>query len=333
MSYRRNISILLLTAMLFSGMNFETRFLSSTVTLTESTARDLMIKYQPVVYIHSSEKYFPAAIEWFNLDWSTTTMKDSNATITSSYQGPSSYQSNAPIYASILQNSDGTVRLVFFYLFGYNGCGPAFEAYAKAIGIKISKTVSVCPADVHWSDLEGIQIYFNADLSVNYLVYDYHSWKTTLTSSQVTWEGTNPVVYIANGSHASYTTAANQEYDKAWSEKGTGYNTYGSLIDYTDNTGNKWKSSNPRLLKFNGNPTSDISTDEMNLAFNYYGHLGQQIENETYNAITSLVNEVADGIKVFSKSAYNNIKNSESQMTSLFDSQATVALGNPGRTW
>jgi len=314
--------------------NLKSNLKTSTTVLTESSARDLMKKYQPVVYIYSGEKYFPAAIEWFGLNWSSTTMKDVNATITSNYQGPSSYQSNAPIYCSILQNSDGTVRMIFYYLFGYNGCGPKFEAYAKALGVKIDETTSVCPADLHWSDIEGIQIYLKSDLTVNYLVYNYHQWHNTLQTSQVSWSGTNPIVYIANGSHASYPTAADQHYYSLWSKKdGSIYNTWGSLIDYTDNKGKVWKSSNPRLLKFNGNPTSDISKDEMNFAFNYYGHLGQQIENENYNSITDIINPILKAIKPFSSSAYDSIKSSESSLTDLFDSKAPMALGNPSRTW
>jgi len=310
----------------------ETRFLQGT-SLTHKQAKALMKKYQPVVYIHSSEQYFPAAIEWFGLDWSTTTMQDANAVITSNYKGPSSYQSNAPIYASFLQNSDGTSRLIFFYLFGYNGCGPQFEASANALGVNIHKTESVCPADVHWSDLEGIEIYFNADLSVNNLVYNYHQWKTTLSISQVAWEGTNPVVYIANGSHASYTNAGNQNYYSAWSESGTGYKTYGTLIDYTNNSGNRWLSSNPRLLKFNGNPSKNISTDEMNFAFNYYGRLGQQMQNESYSQITSVCDDIASAIKYFSTSTYNKIKSAENSMTDEFESVAPYSLGNPSRLW
>jgi len=333
---RKNISIIFLIVIMLTLMSIKARNLQGT-SLTHKQAKALMKKYLPVVYIHSSEQYFPAAIEWFNLDWSTTTMQDVNAVITSNYKGPSSYQSNAPIYASFLQNSDGSSRLIFFFLFGYNGCGPQFEAsaYVANGNISINKTESVCPAEVHWSDLEGIEIYFKADLSVNNLVYNYHQMKTFFSPSQVAWEGTNPVVYIANGSHATYINAGNQNYYNAWSDTETSYNTYGTLIDYTNNSGNRWLSSNPRLLKFNGNPSKNISTDEMNFAFKYYGRLGQQMQNESNNQITNDCNEVAILIKNYSTSTFNQIKSAENSMTDFFQSEsvAPYSLGHPNRIW
>jgi len=71
----------------------------------------------------------------------------------------------------------------------------------------------------------------------------------------------------------------------------------------------------------------------MNFAFNYYGRLGQQIENENYNAITDIIDPIAKAIKPFSSSAYDSIKSAESSLTDLFDSTAPYALGNPSRTW
>jgi len=170
--------------------------------------------------------------------------------------------------------------------------------------------------DLHYSDVEHIQVTLNKGYgSIKEIIYAYHSWTTTVEAKDVEFEDTtHPVVYVGKGSHASYHTAGDQTYDTFWSKKGTGYNTYGILIDYPPpNKTNavRFYSSNPRLLKLNGSQTTTthLSTAEIYVGFKYSGHMGMTWPNTDVNTFKkdSGYDAMMSALKKLSKKDYDDI--------------------------
>lgn len=308
-----------------------------TKSLSESEGIELMKKYQPVVYFHSDEKYFPTAIESFNIDWTKVTYDDKNAVYdTNGYKGERTLKQSAPVYVSILENTDGTIRISYLFLFGWNDSGPEIKFKAKAVGLDVQKTIVAGDygLDLHYSDVEHIEIVLASDKStINSLTYAFHQWKNKYSKSEITWEGTHPVVYSALGSHACYKDGGDINYKTMWNESKkelgvTIYSTYLKLVDRCEASANpktRWFSTNQRLLKLNGSATSNISTDEYNLAFKYSGRLGLKYDNVRWDSFKSAINynTVMKILKVLSKSLYNKIDNAMDELEGLFESNAT----------
>lgn len=291
--------------------------------LNEISAKNLMLKYQPIVYFSKEENSFPASIEWFGIDWSEVGVNNKETRLTSYYKGPTSLRQDAPVYTSILQESDGSVRMSYVFLFGYNNCGPNLRINAKVLSyIESDKFYSVCPAGIHWTDIEHIQVHLNKDLSnVKYLKYAYHEWgiedHEQIHPSEVEWRDTHPIVYSALGSHASYNKPGRQKYHEVIKKTSLFGNISASLYDYPPESvyeGMSWLSSNPRLLKLNGKPTRDISEDEEQFAFKYLGRLGKNMESNTLK----IIENIASGGKIL-KDVIKEAKN-------IFESAAPLSL-------
>jgi hypothetical protein len=325
--------------MLLSLTNCSNNLKSSvqTSSLSEADATTLMKKFQPVVYFHSNEGYFPTSIENFSIDWSKATINSKEAIYdTKGYKGNTSLKQDAPVYCSIKVNDDGTVRISYLFLYGWNNTGPKIHMKAKLVGVGIDNWVTAGDygADLHYSDVEHIEIYLKSDKStVNYMYYAYHQWGTDsgdkIYSNQVEWEGTHPVVYAALGSHASYKSAGDLTYHTAWSEKKkvvgvTVYDTYCVLVDYTQKS-KRWFSTNPRLLKLNDAAVSGISNDENYIGFKYSGRLGVEYTNVKWDDLKkySGYNTFMAALKKVSKSTYNSIDDNMDEIEGLMESKAS----------
>jgi len=304
-----------------------------------------MMKFQPIGYLNSAEIYFPAKVADLGINWAAAKMGDTTVSVTYTYKGPSSFDVTAPMLVSILENSDGTARISYVFFYGYNGCGPKADIYAELIGLKVNEIINLCPADLHWGDIEHIEVTLASGYnSVKQIKYAYHQWSKTYTadgtldgslSSNVKFDGTHPYVYFGNGSHASYSTPGDQEYLTLFSKKGTGYNAWGKFIDYAavEATGHRW-TGYARLLKLNGAATSDITADENYLAFKYYGALGGQINNTTANDLVSVLDKIKDvASKLSLKSLKKDIESAISELDDYYEATAVSGLANPSRTW
>jgi len=289
----------------------------------------------PYVYYHSSEQNFPASIESFGINWSAVTLNDADATFVTSYYGPSSLNQSAAMYSSVYEFTNGTARISYGFLHGFNNCGPKGNIYAKTVGIGVDETISVCPADKHWSDIEHISVYLKSGYeSVDFIIMAFHQWNTQYSASAVSFNGNHPIVYSALGSHASYPTAATQNYYEIWSEekKELGvkiYETYGYLQDYTEK-GSEWICTNPRLLKLNGNAMSDISSDENYMAFKYTGHLGSDWTSTGTNDFQTALKDVKKTVSVFSSSGASKIQSFIDEFDSYFEANAPNSFADKG---
>jgi hypothetical protein len=308
--------------------------LLKTKAYTESQAKTLIEKFKPVVYFHSDEAYFPTKIEDFKIDWTKANLSNSETFIdTKGYKGATTLSQNLPLYVSFLQNSDGTIRISYMFLYAWNDKGPELNLYGKAVGLGVDKdfTVGSYGLGVHYSDVEHIEVYLKSDGSFNYAYYAYHSWGTDKGdekySKDLAWEDGHPVVYCSKGSHASYTKSGEQVYKEIFYQKGTGYKAYAKLKDNCSK-GKRWLSTNVRFLKFNGNQVSGISNDELYLGFKYSGRLGVVYKNDQWDSFLKNTgySTVKKVVKTFSKSAANKM---DSGINSLKDTlEAECAASN-----
>lgn len=327
---------------------------TQTTSLDEATAKSLVFKYQPVVYLHKSESYFPSSIESLQVDWSKVKMLTDDTYFEYTYKGPSTFNNSAPIYTSVYEDiNTNTARISYVFFFPFNGCGPKAHVKAKMVGLGLDEMVNVCPADVHWGDIEHIEVYVKRSNSnsnyntISSIKYAYHQWSKTYTSDgsqdgkisdHVKFEdSTHPVVYLAKGSHASYTSPGSQEYYTIFSESKKGfYNTYAKLVDYcapSSSDAYRWF-GNAKLLKLNGDLASGLSKDENSLAKYYYGRIGGQIENEEASDLISVLNKIRKVAKGLSfTSLVKKIDSAKSSLNNYFQSTGITGLASPKRTW
>jgi hypothetical protein len=94
-----------------------------------------------------------------------------------------------PIYTSVYEDTaNNLVRISYIFFFGYNGCGPKAKVKAKLVGLGIDEYVNLCPADLHWGDVEHIEVYVsrvNANsnyITISKIKYAYHQWSKIYTS-------------------------------------------------------------------------------------------------------------------------------------------------------
>jgi hypothetical protein len=297
-------------------LNFSLTARLKTKTLGESEAIDLMKKYQPIFYFHANEKYFPTAIESYKIDWSKLAFNDASQVYdTQGYKGETSLKQNSPIYVSILENSDGTIRISYLCLYGWNDSGSQIKFSGKATGFNKSSGVVAGKygIDLHYGDVEHIEVMLKSDKSVNYVTLAYHQWTKDYQVKDLTWDGTHPIVYTALGAHASYPSPGDVTYFTSWtkSKKSLGLTVYDTSLTLVDSCassssqGKKWFSTNPRLLKLNGNRVSGISTDEENIAFKYSGRLGTEYDNVQWDTMKSGIKY--DAFMTIMKYAYNSV--------------------------
>jgi len=88
------------------------------------------------------------------------------------------------VYGHVYKNALGGVNVQYWYFFPYNDGPSGFN---------------------HESDREHINVRLAADYSVSGVHFAHHSNVTYYAKAEVQWHGTtHPVVWIADGSHASY---------------------------------------------------------------------------------------------------------------------------------
>jgi len=92
------------------------------------------------------------------------------------------------VYGHVYKNALGGVNVQYWYFFPYNDGPSGFN---------------------HESDWEHINVRLAADYSVSGVHFAHHSNVTYYPKAEVQWHGTtHPVVWVADGSHASYKSEA-----------------------------------------------------------------------------------------------------------------------------
>lgn len=92
------------------------------------------------------------------------------------------------VYGHVYKNALGGVNVQYWYFFPYNDGPSGFN---------------------HESDWEHINVRLAADYSVSGVHFAHHSSVTYYPKAEVQWHGTtHPVVWVADGSHASYKSEA-----------------------------------------------------------------------------------------------------------------------------
>jgi len=168
---------------------------------------------------------------------------------------------------------------------------------------------------------------FNSSEAVQTIDITYHEWWWNLTKGDLSWVGNHPQIYLAKGSHASYKNSANTKYTTLYENSANGGDNQVemSLIDHTSNDGKYFNSSNIRLLKFNGQEATGISTEERYFGISYYGSMGKTLtydigETDAFKAMRAIGNAV----KKVKKNWGNNILDAADKF------KGDNAQGSPG---
>jgi len=266
------------------------------ISAAEQEAKTRALKFYPNFKFHEDEKYFPQSIESFNINWSAATMYEKTAQVEfGDYKG-TTYNSNAPIYVSYKKNSDNSFYLTYVLLFPYNGCGAKLYCKVKLLGQKIyDDHYNVCPRGEHFLDKQTVQMKFNSSEQVQTIDITYHESWWNLSKRDLSWVGNHPQIYLAKGSHASYKSSANTKYKNLYKNSSNGgkNSVEMDLIDHTSNKGRYFKSSNIRLLKYNGTQATGLSNEEVYFGIKYYGKMGKYItyniaETDAYKAMKTI---------------------------------------------
>lgn len=292
-------------------------------------AKKLIRTFQPLVYYHEEEKHFPVAIEWFGIAWDNLKEWNETGKLNSTYLGENNFTNKAPLYSSVLQQDNGTTRLIYYFLHGFNECGFRLHLKYRILKYSNEELVNVCPAGRHWSDVEGIFIYLNPDLQkVKKIVFNYHDFSKEYSYDQIRWiNSTHPIVYSGRGSHASYPRDGIHNYIDVWKHKNRFIEIKGEMVDITGNH-TIWNSENPRLLKLNGNPVSDISKEEFYLAFKFKGRLGQDWKNQYSENLIKKIKSIAKKIKIFSPNLALKLERDAEKLHDLFNKNAPYSFAS-----
>jgi hypothetical protein len=243
------------------------------------------------------------------------------------WKGNTKLDQSVPIYTSIMEwGTDGTVRISYLFLYGFNAGGPTMDVKAELTGVSIKTSITAGDygIGVHYSDVEHIEVTLNSGYSsIKQIKYAYHKWSQTLTSGYTLESSTHPVVFVAQGSHSSWPTGGSKTYETIWSEKDkedivvatvTVYDTYGKLVDYPPaktSTGVRYYSTNPRLLKLNGSATTTTSmtTAETYCGFKYSGRLGATYADPDIDGLKDDTgyNTMMDAMYYVDRGTYNDI--------------------------
>ena len=223
----------------------KSNFLKQTTNINDHVYRqkmvELIIRYQPLIYLHDDEKYLPCNFEVlfdeFKLKSSILTLKDELTSINEKRQLFNGNIKKAPfyVYTSILNDK---LILKYYILYAFNE--------GKYI-LPLNKTVGN-----HFMDLEHIDLIFN--ISSNTIiplqaVNSYHSCTETKL-----WDGKTLTYYSALGSHGMHQKP-----------KRTYYNKVLALLNVYDDTTKNNKLFNPnKYIIFSDDNYNNIN----NVAFN-----------------------------------------------------------------
>ena len=362
MNSTKFLDLLLLLALLLISNSLSAKLRTNTKgTLSEAQAKTLIATYQPVVYLHRDETYFPTSVENLKIDWTNVSFQNTDTYVALGNTGPSSFDSTAPIYTSVYEDtSAGTVRISYIFLFGFNGCGPEARIKASFVGISVDDWIALCPADKHWGDVEHIEVLLTKNSAGNYatfsqITYAFHQWSKIYTSDgsqngkisdHVSFESsTHPVVWLAKGSHASYSTGGDQYYydifDVSKSKKVVVvtvkvYSASLYFVDFTDSDKTKahrWYGT-AKLLKLNGNSVSGISSDEYKLGFTYYGRLGVQWTDSSVSGLDSVLSKIKSAANTLGFTAIKNgCASGIAELDKYYQATGVTGVAAPSRTW
>lgn len=170
---------------------------------------DLAQQFQPIVYLHPSEIYYPIAIHDY-IDKSHIFDRKLNKVIaqqlsssllgqliTNDNHGMSLNDESAkygnsdvnevPVYVRINRNRDD-IYITYVYFYGYN-------APLKLFGL--------IPFGAHFADLEHVTLKIHNN-TIDSIYISYHANGQWLSKNDIQFDGLHPILYSARGSHATY---------------------------------------------------------------------------------------------------------------------------------
>jgi hypothetical protein len=323
----------LLFCFLYLSTPFQAARLRAT-TLTECYALKMMNKFLPYFYFHPDEKHWPSSIEAFNINWTNATFYDAKQYISFTRNEPTSLSQSTPVYTSVYLHEDNTLTITYNILFQWNGCGGDVKIKLKLSKVTIySDSYSFCDYGSHYIDKQIVVLKVASDHStVTKITLSHHESMDEYSKSQISWSGDHPIIYNAKGTHASYNDSETQNYKTLIdlsSDKGAN-EVEAYLREYTSSSGKVLKSTNPRLIKYNGTQANGLSESEINYAIKYYGRMGKDIYyDKSANKAYSILNKVAKKLdKVGLDSWAKKVRSAAQSLLDLFTGVAGKTIAS-----
>eukprot|EP01098_Paradermamoeba_levis_P012713 TRINITY_DN5618_c0_g1_i1.p1 TRINITY_DN5618_c0_g1~~TRINITY_DN5618_c0_g1_i1.p1 ORF type:complete len:238 (+),score=47.79 TRINITY_DN5618_c0_g1_i1:140-853(+) len=153
---------------------------------------DAVQKYVPRFYFSENERYFPSAVEDI-VDWSSISWDDVlDESYTLEFKPPAGTQpfsASAPVYANVRYYGDDEIWITYTHTYNYNDCGPAARVTGSAVGVKVKKSISVCPIGIHNGDSEHVTIALTSGLSdITGIYFSRHSGGKWVKSTDAEWD-------------------------------------------------------------------------------------------------------------------------------------------------
>lgn len=264
----------------------ETKVTSEVINFEES----LIQKYNPIVYFHPDEKYFPCSIEWLLRN---STLVDFNTTPETKIKSPTNrdmfeiskkygfksftngdqilsfgnelYNGQIPVrdvpcYVLIKRKND-KLYITYIYLYAFNG-------EYNILGIE--------KAGSHPADLEHITVELNSKGELLRVMYSAHGSKDGrwVPANEVPMEDNRIVAYVAVNGHGFY------------HKEGTAFRLYGVANDIME-AGKKWDPQTRRLYLYS-EPEFNIDTMGWTM---FNGRLGGSMNRGDTSGISNLLDK------------------------------------------
>lgn len=248
---------------------------------TSATYDILALRYKPIVYLHSDERYFPSSVDYYMAnsglvapDGTKTNAPTTNAQLAALPDGGKGYHMQpadsklkygqgtlAPIYYHVYEAATGEFYITYMFYFPYSA--PFYIALAW-------------PEGEHWGDVEHVTVQFDKDGNKVGCFYSIHSDGKLISTGD-----DRDLVYCAKYSHAVYPST------------GVKYRLYGVANDLCD-AGVLWDGELRRVYS-----KDEPGYDESTMGFMAYdqGDMGP------------------DGIKIFSERTWYKNPSSEISTT------------------
>ena len=202
---QRSSRILLLTSLLIVSLILVFSFKPH---VNAQTPQELAVMYSPVLHFTGGEKFYPTSVDYI-ISRSTLVQHSDDAVLVNSLT-----PDMLGLFTSsdlFLNNTPGTVDAIAAD-YALEAKTNGYYAYVHVVNTGLSTVIqywlfyayNVGPLNDHQGDIEVVEVFIDLSGTPRTLLCSQHFAGENAAWGDVEKEGTHPVVYVAQGSHANY---------------------------------------------------------------------------------------------------------------------------------